>query len=1471
MGKSSGAPSPNSANTTTTSQGPPAAWLNAYQGLVNNATTLASKPYQPYPGTPQSLVAPFTPNQLQGFSETANAQGMSIPFTNAGAQAFGAATQPLWQSLPQYNTADLPSVGGAGIGTALSVAENLPSNVPSFSNLGTYFNPYQQYVTGATQNLFNEQNAEQLSAVRGNAAAQNAFGGDREAIAEAETARQQQLAEAPTLAGIQAQGFGQAEQELGTQQDLALKEAQLQGQLGLGAGQAAFGAFGQQQQSQLAAEQANAWLNSQAGFGLGALGTQAENQALTGAQALSAVGAQQQGLGEQYLNIPYEQYVAEQAYPYQQQNWLSGIVEGTGSLAGGTGSTTYPGPNPVSQIAGLGLAGASVIGGTGGFGSNGWLTNLFTPTYGDQDFSSGSLAARGGRIGREHGGRIERQFGGLTPGISDAGVPGGSGLHIPTGVPDVSVSVIPQSPPSGNSLASAFLRGPSTAPAGGGGGGSGGSNIAGDIGTAVGLANLAKWAIALQSGGSIPDLSAGYVPAASKGSAGHGPPAPPNPQNAPGQISPMQFIQGLSSLEKLGVFDGKNPRNAPVSEQRGGLVLPGIGGGGGLHIGAPTLGGGIGVGGGRLHHGFAPRRVALQGGGGLHGSQPGRPTQQIDNVKPATDETWHDNWGQIWDEDPTASERAALAIAAGKYPSDTDFRSELKKISPHFEDGGMASPLSGAAPLAGSAPNVQAAYQQLTQQPIEKLRERAAQLVPGSVQARMVQRAIAAKEMTPFAGTQPFQPAPDQPQGQSSLGQMQPFQPQPLPGTSAPASASGGRIGLQTGGTPSLPGAGSLNTGLLPGAGGYISPNAMLPPAIGRSGADNPLTAAPTNPTQFATMGANSPIGLLPSGSGSTPSSSFFNTTQPHPYTPALNIGPAMAPAPTNPQLTNIPQVSWQGLYWPNFGVYPGEPTTNLSYSYTQSPYNALFNPNWTQQSFNAAAGIKSGGRIGGSLANGYQNGGEPEARAALPPPLPQPDQPTTRDQDLEAQRAASLASLPAPPSSSLAPEAATAAAPALPVVPPDSSVPVPPSLQPIYARESGGNYRAQNLESSASGAGQDLDATWREASHALGYGDQWAHAKDAPPDIQNAVNIWLQGRYGNRPWAASEPGVRHAGDMRGLAMPLSAGFAGAPPNLTGGSYSPSSPDLTRPPSFETGPAAPPHASPLTSSPWMIPLAVGAGMLASRSPYAGVALGEGLETGMKWAGQEEERGVRGEVAEARALTAQQVAARLADRADELRRWHEMQSQHQNQQLEANTALKEQALRISELVAETRLASAASAADARTAQAEITRVRADAATEKNVLTANTTKTFPSRKDPNDPNSPWGTLFVPEHPDPAKPNMGAVWMPVGGPPPGVEVAQERRAGMSPSEIESKAIEAARAETAMNPDPKAFQEAYGRYKNQYKNEYGSAAGRTEQPSSTQQWTRERPLVPKTQSDIDNAPPGSVIQTPTGLMVKP
>ena len=59
-----------------------------------------------------------------------------------------------------------------------------------------------------------------------------------------------------------------------------------------------------------------------------------------------------------------------------------------------------------------------------------------------------------------------------------------------------------------------------------------------------------------------------------------------------------------------------------------------------------------------------------------------------------------------------------------------------------------------------------------------------------------------------------------------------------------------------------------------------------------------------------------------------------------------------------------------------------------------------------------------------------------------------------------------------------------------------------------VRRHESGGDYRAENPVSTASGAYQFLDSTWRTLSGRAGHSG-WGHAASAPAWVQDAVAVF--------------------------------------------------------------------------------------------------------------------------------------------------------------------------------------------------------------------------------------------------------------------------------------------------------------------------------------------------------------------------
>lgn len=357
--------------------------------------------YQNVLGQAQNVAqTPFNPYQGE-FTAPINAQqNMGVSGINANA-----------------NSASAP------VNEALQL-EQQAANPLTAQQIQNYQNPYTQQVVNATEAQFQNQNAQQQQQVLGNAAAQGALGNDRTGVAQANLAGQQQIAQDPVIANLYNQSYTQA-----------LQTAQQQ----------------YQQNPQ------------QAAYGLTSTGIGGQNAALQGAGAQFGVGTSEQQTQQAQDTALYNQYLMQQAYPFQTTQWLAGIDSGVGSQMGGTSQTQAPTPSPFSQILGAGVAGAGLAGTLGWkpFSADGGAIKGYAPgggISGPSPYSgvNGYIPA----MQITHGAGAPKPPSPIDPnaqsnqlmkqGLSMAGLAGKSNAHSPTGTPPVSLAPPGiSSPPSG--------------------------------------------------------------------------------------------------------------------------------------------------------------------------------------------------------------------------------------------------------------------------------------------------------------------------------------------------------------------------------------------------------------------------------------------------------------------------------------------------------------------------------------------------------------------------------------------------------------------------------------------------------------------------------------------------------------------------------------------------------------------------------------------------------------------------------------------------------------------------------------------------------------------------------------------------------------------------------------------------------------------------------------------------------------
>lgn len=115
---------------------------------------------------------------------------------------------------------------------------------------------------------------------------------------------------------------------------------------------------------------------------LSAIGEQLQSQQMKDVAGLEQIGAQRQNLAQQSADLAYQDFMAQRDYPFTQLQKVASIA-GTPSATGSTTVDRTPGPSTAGQIAGALGSTVGLIGATGGFGSGGWLTNLFKAEGGE--------------------------------------------------------------------------------------------------------------------------------------------------------------------------------------------------------------------------------------------------------------------------------------------------------------------------------------------------------------------------------------------------------------------------------------------------------------------------------------------------------------------------------------------------------------------------------------------------------------------------------------------------------------------------------------------------------------------------------------------------------------------------------------------------------------------------------------------------------------------------------------------------------------------------------------------------------------------------------------------------------------------------------------------------------------------------------------------------------------------------------
>ena len=211
------------------------------------------------------------------------------------------------------------------------------------ADITPFMSPFQQAVTDVALREARRQGDIQRRELESRATKAGAFGGSRAALEQAEAERNIQRG----LADIQATG------------SQAAYESAL---------------------AQLAADRAAA---AAAAPQMAALGTGLQAALTSGLKEAELAGERERAERQGALDIAYQDYLTQRAYPMAQASGLQALLQGA-TVPGSTLSTTFGQPPSVGgQIGGLGLTALGALGSGGAFGPGGMLAGMFLKDGGE--------------------------------------------------------------------------------------------------------------------------------------------------------------------------------------------------------------------------------------------------------------------------------------------------------------------------------------------------------------------------------------------------------------------------------------------------------------------------------------------------------------------------------------------------------------------------------------------------------------------------------------------------------------------------------------------------------------------------------------------------------------------------------------------------------------------------------------------------------------------------------------------------------------------------------------------------------------------------------------------------------------------------------------------------------------------------------------------------------------------------------